>query len=80
MERLEISVDKSPNIIVENASGNLRVKGWNRNEVRADADGKNSLTHEQDDGEIVINCQRDCYLRIPSDSILEIGCRLHKEV
>jgi DUF4097 and DUF4098 domain-containing protein YvlB len=72
MDRLDIKVSGQPRIIVENASGDLRIKGWNRQEVRADADGKKSLTHEQDGNTIKLKCHRDCYIRVPGDTNLEI--------
>ena len=71
MDRLEFDVNAEPTLIIENASGDLRVKSWNRQQVRADADGKKSLTAELDGDTIRMSCQSDCFLRVPDDTILE---------
>ncbi|MDH3943221.1 MAG: DUF4097 family beta strand repeat-containing protein [Anaerolineae bacterium] len=72
MERLEIKTEVEPKIVVENATGDLRIKGWGQREIRADAEGKNSISHTEEDGSLHIKCLRDCYMRVPNDAELEI--------
>lgn len=71
MDRLEYDVSAQPTLIIENASGDLRVKSWNRQQIRADADGRNCLTAKQDGDTILLKCLRDSYLRVPDDTTIE---------
>lgn len=55
-----------------NIDGDLRVKGWDEQEVLARAPSAEDLTMEQRDDEVHISCRSECTLRVPRQSVLVI--------
>ncbi|MBW8010102.1 MAG: hypothetical protein FVQ83_02515 [Chloroflexi bacterium] len=72
MERASFDTSDSPKIVIENISGSLRIKGWDDPIVRVDADRKNSITSEQKKDTVTLSCDRDCFIRVPQESVLVI--------
>lgn len=72
MERLNFET-ASQKLVIKHVAGNLRIKGWNEDEFRADADSEDALkVIEEKDGTINVSCDTSCLIRIPTDSSLEI--------
>ena len=62
----------SPQIKIQKIAGNLRIKGWDRSEIRADSNKADTLTIENQEDTYTITCQSGCILRVPVDSIINI--------
>ncbi|MBN2043983.1 MAG: hypothetical protein JW757_03085 [Anaerolineales bacterium] len=73
MDRVNIETTTSPVIKIAKISGNLRLKGWDRPELRADCDQENALKIAQTQNTIEISSTAGCMLRIPMESTLQIG-------
>ncbi len=71
MSEQRISTGSTPEVVIEEVSGNLQVKGWERSEVRVQADPHNLYIEEQDD-RVQIRCTSDCTVRLPMTTTLQI--------
>lgn len=71
MSEQKISTGSTPEVVIEEVGGNLQVKGWERPEVRAQADPHNLRIEEQDD-RVQIRCTSDCTVRLPMTATLQI--------
>ena len=73
MEREILETSEAPEIIIDHIGGSLRIKGWDRQELRADADQNNTLDVKDDGEKIHLTCASGLLLRIPNLSTLHIG-------
>ncbi|HQY90212.1 hypothetical protein [Caldilinea sp.] len=63
----------APTLILRCIEGNLTLNGWDRPEVQVRVrDGNDTLTVEQQDGVIVINCEEDLWLQVPVQSSITV--------
>ncbi|MDH5506154.1 MAG: DUF4097 domain-containing protein [Anaerolineae bacterium] len=72
MERIQVETSEDPKITIENMAASLSLKGWDKSEVRVDADGKKSISLREENDTVWISCERDCVVRVPVGSTLEI--------
>lgn len=68
MERLTFNTSDTPQITITRVRGSLRVKGWDRPEVRIDADSPNSLEASQEGDTLRLDCAAGGLLRLPMAS------------
>lgn len=73
MDRISFETALSPKIYVKEVKGNLRIKGWDRTEIKADSTKADTLEIQHDDKTVSVTCASDLILRVPIDSILNIG-------
>lgn len=79
MDRITIDTTLSPIIIIDKVEGNLRIKGWDRAEIKADSTKQDTLHVEKENNDVRINCKSGVILRVPLDSSLQIG-EVHGEL
>jgi hypothetical protein len=72
MERIRLKTNDAPAIHVTTINQSLSIRGWDRDELRADGDIGNSLTVSQDENSFEIQSEQGCMLRIPVNSSLTI--------
>lgn len=64
----------SPEIVVPNCLGDLRVLGWDQPDVRVEARGSaGDVTTEQQNGRVAISSRSDVTLHVPNTSSLTVG-------
>ena len=73
MDRITIETSLSPNINIQKVEGNLRIKGWDRTELKADSTKQDTLNVIEENGDITITCKSGIILRVPLDSSIHIG-------
>ena len=71
MEKTSVSTSSAPEVIIEQAKGNLYIKGWDRSEVTITAAPEVIKLEEQDDV-VRISCQSNCTVRVPHNASLQI--------
>jgi hypothetical protein len=71
MQQQTISVGANPNVNVHNVSGDLRVAGWDRNELMAKTDG-DTLDVAIGSDPITISCFEDLILYLPRGANLQV--------
>ena len=64
-----IHVGKSPRIKIHSVGGDLSIIGWDREDMRVNAD-EDEVRFEQKDGEVSLSCDDDLSLRIPKGTVL----------
>jgi DUF4097 and DUF4098 domain-containing protein YvlB len=72
MDRVELETGSAPIIHIEHVGGNLRIKGWDRNLVRADCNSDEGRVIDQTEEGIQISSTSGCMLRVPMDANLQI--------
>jgi hypothetical protein len=72
MDRLVIETSDAPEVIITKIQGSLRLKGWDRPQIRADIEVEDTLKTDTDGNTVTISCQSGCLLRVPSESSIEI--------
>lgn len=73
MDHIQLDSSLSPHILIQKISGNLRIKGWDRTGIRADANKNDTLSIENENDSFTVECDSGCILRVPVDSSLQIG-------
>ncbi len=68
----EKSLGLTPLIQIEQAGGNLQIKGWMRSEIFINSDDEAVELVEKDDG-LLLRTHTDCLIRLPRGARLEIG-------
>lgn len=71
MQQQTISVGTNPNVTVHNVAGDLRVAGWDRNELMAKTDG-DQLDVASGSDPITIACYEDLILYLPRNANLNV--------
>ena len=71
MQQQTITVSPNPNVTVHNVSGDLRVAGWERNELMAKTDG-DVLDLVAGSDPITISCDEDLILYLPRGANLQV--------
>jgi hypothetical protein len=72
MDRILIDTAEGPEIKITSISGTLRLKGWDRSQIRADMEYEDTLETSVEGDTIIISCKSGCLLRVPNDSMLTI--------
>lgn len=72
MDRLIIDTSDTPEIIITKIHGTLRMKGWDRPQIRADMEMEDTFKAETNGNTITISCTSGCLLRVPNGSTIEI--------
>ncbi|MEN8240454.1 MAG: hypothetical protein ABFS17_00920, partial [Chloroflexota bacterium] len=73
MDRMVIDTSDAPEIKIANIHGSLRLKGWDRPQVRVDMELEDTLAMKADGNTVKISCESGSLLRVPNDSTIEIG-------
>jgi len=73
MDRMVIEISDTPEIKIASIHGSLRLKGWDRPQVRVDMELEDTLEMNSDGNTVKISCQSGCLLRVPNDSTIEIN-------
>jgi len=73
MDRFELKTTAAPTIIFIHINGSLRIKGWDRSELRADCDREEAHKIEQTEDTITISTTCGCMVRVPMEATLQIG-------
>jgi hypothetical protein len=73
MAQHKIDANTASDVSIENAIGNLQIKGWDRSEILFKTNADDTPGPEQKNGSIQILCKGDCILRVPHDINLRIG-------
>ena len=71
MDRVTLETGQNPVLKFERINGNLRLKGWDQPTLRIDSEHEDTLSVNQSDDQIVVNCKSGCIARVPMDSRLE---------
>jgi DUF4097 and DUF4098 domain-containing protein YvlB len=71
MDKITVATSSAPEVIIEQAYGNLTLRGWDREEVTATAQPNNLKLEEQNDV-VRLSCNSDCTVRMPHDANLRI--------
>jgi DUF4097 and DUF4098 domain-containing protein YvlB len=72
MDRMIIETSDSPEINIKTINGTLRMKGWDRPQIRADMEHEDTITADIDGNAVTIGCTSGCLLRVPNDSTIQI--------
>ena len=67
-----IALGPKPQIRIESVSGDLRLVGWDNNEILLKPDDEEVLTVQQDDDLVSIICRDDLSLNVPQDASIHI--------
>ena len=73
MERYVFKTSDFPKVLIKEVSGSLRVRGWDRSEVRIDTDKPNAADVKQDGDDLTLVCSSGCLVRLPQESLITIG-------
>ncbi len=73
MNRVKFETSDTPEIIIEDIDGSLRIKGWDNPKFQGDADQDDSWDINQDGDVIKLSCSSGCLLRVPEHSKITIG-------
>lgn len=72
MDQITLETGQAPEITIVVVGGDLRLMGWERNELQAESDADRSLSAEQEDSRLVLSAQADCAVRVPRHAALTI--------
>lgn len=73
-------VGVEPRISLGNVAGDLQARGWDREEIRVDWDGREQDIHQEGDVLILANCRSDIELLVPRDTEIRVEQRLGGKV
>ena len=74
MERYEFTdTSDAPQVHISEVNGSLRIKGWDRNEIRVEADSEDAANVKVKGDRFDISCNSGCLIRVPHLSALNIG-------
>ena len=79
MDRINIQTSDAPEIIIPRVLGSLRIKGWDRPELRADSDESDTLSIQSTENKVEVDCKSGCMIRVPIESTLHID-RVDREL
>ncbi len=72
MARIDLTSSDSPKIRIEEVSGSLQIKAWDEDSIRIEIEDQEELDYSFEGDELKLNAESDCFLRIPSESSVEI--------
>lgn len=71
MDQFTLPTSPAPEVTITEVTGSLQVQGWERLEIAVRAQSE-SLTVEEKDDFVEINCQSNCVVRLPYGSTLRV--------
>jgi DUF4097 and DUF4098 domain-containing protein YvlB len=71
MDNLSVTTTVAPDVIIDQVSGNLQIKGWERPELLAKAE-QNNLTLEEKDDVVKLSCKSNCTIYLPHAASIQI--------
>jgi hypothetical protein len=72
MARIDLTSSKSPKIQIAEVSGSLQIKAWEEDSIRIEIEDQEDLDYSFDSDKLKLTADSDCYIRVPSESSLEI--------
>ena len=72
MDRVNLDTTDTPEIHILNVDGSLRIKGWDRTELRADSDDSDTLSIKSNENNITVECKSGCMIRVPVEGTIRI--------
>ncbi len=72
MELLIFETTPDPDVTLTNISGDLRLFGWEQNQVRIEASDEKSVQGEQSNGRVTLRASDDCTVRVPRNARLTL--------
>lgn len=72
MELLVFDTTPDPEVTLTNIAGDLRLFGWEQNQVRIEASDEKSVQGQQDNGRVTVNATGDCTVRVPRQARLTL--------
>ena len=72
MERKTLSVGKTPELSIELVPGDLRITGWDRDEIKAKTNG-NEFEMSAEDEKVTLSCDGDLILSVPMAAGIKIA-------
>lgn len=71
MDQFTLPTSAAPEVTITEVTGSLQVQGWDRQEIAVRAQSE-SLTVDEKDDFVEINCQSNCAVRLPYGSTLRV--------
>lgn len=72
MEQIVFTTGETPEIRIDYVGGNLRLSGWEQNQLRAEADSQEDLKAEQTPAGVTLSCRSDCTVFAPLNAKVKI--------
>lgn len=72
MDRINLQMSETPEIHIRRINGSLRIKGWDRNELRADSDESDTLEIKSTENTATVDCRSGCMIRVPIEGSIQI--------
>jgi hypothetical protein len=72
MELLIFETIPTAEVTLTNISGDLRLFGWEQNQVRIEASDEKSVQGNQENGRVTVRATGDCTVRVPRDARLTL--------
>lgn len=72
MARIDVPMGDNPEVIIENISGILQVKGWDEEQVRVEVPKQEQIHHQATSDRLTLSSDGDCILRVPEDCTLKV--------
>jgi hypothetical protein len=72
MDERIFSTSMSPEVIIQNISGSLQVKGWERPQILVRAEPSDLTLVDKDDA-LEVSCLSDCSIRVPFGATIQTG-------
>ncbi|MBC8336883.1 MAG: hypothetical protein ISR59_10535 [Anaerolineales bacterium] len=66
-----LTTSKTPSLVIDNVPGDLRLTGWDNNEIKAKTNGK-KLELVDKDGVFTLSCDNDLILSVPNAAQIKI--------
>lgn len=72
MELLIFETTPDPEVTLTNIGGDLRLFGWEQNQVRVEASDEKSVQGHQENGRVTVRASADCTVRVPRQARLTL--------
>lgn len=72
MELLIFDTPPDPEVTLTNIAGDLRLFGWEQNQVRVEASDEKSVQGNQENGRVTVRANSDCTVRVPRNARLTL--------
>ena len=73
MNRVNLETTDTPEIIIDNIEGSLRIKGWDYPKFQGDSDKDDAWDVNHDGNVIRLSCSSGCLMRVPEQSKITVG-------
>ncbi|HSF82304.1 MAG TPA: hypothetical protein VLA49_13765 [Anaerolineales bacterium] len=72
MVQLNVTTSSAPEVVIEEITGSLQLKGWSRPEVLVKSEGDITPVLEEQDDVVTIRCNGDCLIRLPHEASVKV--------